>query len=149
MKRKLVLVNPVSPAKIGLTVNRMSRLQPIGLGIIAALTPDHWDVELVDENWETFTYRRADLEGITAFTAAAYRAYQIAAVYREQHIPVVMGGIHASMCTDEALKYVDAVVVGEAEKVWPKVIVDVEAGHLQQVYRGEYGELTGGTQASP
>jgi radical SAM superfamily enzyme YgiQ (UPF0313 family) len=143
MKRKLVLVNPVNPAATGLTVIRMSRLQPIGLGIIAALTPDHWDVELVDENWEAFVYRPADLVGITAFTAAANRAYQIATVYREQHVPVVMGGIHASMCTEEALKYVDAVVVGEAEKVWPKVITDTEAGRLQQVYQGEWTELTG------
>jgi len=38
MKRKLVLVNPV---RIGLTVNESSRFPPIGLGIVAALTPDH------------------------------------------------------------------------------------------------------------
>jgi radical SAM superfamily enzyme YgiQ (UPF0313 family) len=144
MKRKLVLVNPVNPARTGWTVvKKISRLPPIGLGIIAALTPDHWDVELVDENWEGFTYRRADLVGITAFTASANRAYQIAAIYREHHIPVVMGGIHASMCTEEALKYVDAVVVGEAETVWPKVIADAEAGQLQQLYTGEWPELKG------
>jgi radical SAM superfamily enzyme YgiQ (UPF0313 family) len=146
MKHKLVLINPVNPARIGLTVNRSSRFPPIGLGIIAALTPEHWEVELVDENWEAFTYRQADLVGITAFTAAANRAYEIAAVYREKNIPVVMGGIHASMCTEEALRYVDAVVVGEAETVWPKVIEDAEAGHLQRVYQGEWSGLSGAPQ---
>jgi len=143
MKRKLVLINPVNPARTGLTVNKSSRFPPIGLGIVAALTPDHWDVALLDENWEPFVYQGADLVGITAFTASANRAYEIAAAYREQDVPVVMGGIHASMCTEEALRFVDAVVVGEAETAWPQVVADVEAGGLQRVYRGEWADLAG------
>jgi radical SAM superfamily enzyme YgiQ (UPF0313 family) len=143
MRRKLVLVNPVNPVRTGLTVNRSSRFPPIGLGIVAALTPERWDVKLVDENWEPFVYREADLVGITAFTASARRAYEIAAIYRERGVPVVMGGIHASMCTGEALQFVDAVVVGEAEMVWPRVVADVEAGQLKRVYRGEWTDLVG------
>jgi radical SAM superfamily enzyme YgiQ (UPF0313 family) len=143
MRRKLVLVNPVNPARTGLTVNKSSRFPPIGLGIVAALTPDHWDVTLLDENWEHFVYQHADLAGITAFTASANRAYEIAAAYRERGAPVVMGGIHASMCTEEALRFVDAVVVGEAETVWPQVVADVEARRLQRVYRGEWTDLAG------
>jgi radical SAM superfamily enzyme YgiQ (UPF0313 family) len=143
MRRKLVLVNPVNPVRTGLTVNRSSRFPPIGLGIVAALTPDHWDVALVDENWEPFTYQEADLVGITAFTASANRAYEIAAIYRERGVPVVMGGIHASMCTEEAGWFVDAVVTGEAEAAWPKVVADVEAGQLQPVYQGEWPDLAG------
>jgi radical SAM superfamily enzyme YgiQ (UPF0313 family) len=143
MKRKLVLVNPVNPVRTGLTLNKSSRFPPIGLGIVAALTPEEWDVELVDENWESFDYRAADLVGITAFTAAANRAYEIAKIYRHRGVPVVMGGIHASMCTAEALQYVDSVVVGEAEVVWPKLITDFENGQLQPVYQGEWGDLAG------
>ncbi|MBN1887278.1 MAG: cobalamin-dependent protein, partial [Thermoflexales bacterium] len=151
MKHKLVLVNPVNPARTGLTVNKSSRFPPIGLGIVAALTPETWDVALVDENWEPFAYQEADpstgsgpsLVGITAFTASAKRAYEIAAAYRERGVPVVMGGIHASMCTEEALQYVDAVVVGEAEAVWPQVVADVEAGQLQRVYQGEWTDMAG------
>jgi radical SAM superfamily enzyme YgiQ (UPF0313 family) len=141
--KKLVLINPVNPARTGLTVNRGSRFPPLGLGIVAALTPERWKVELVDENWEPFTYREADLVGITAFTAAANRAYQIAAAYRARGVPVVMGGIHASMCPQEALSFVDAVVVGEAETVWPKVVADVEAGQLQPIYQGAWKDLQG------
>jgi radical SAM superfamily enzyme YgiQ (UPF0313 family) len=143
MRRKLILVNPVNPARTGLTVNKSSRFPPLGLGIVAALTPEHWDVALLDENWEPFVYQDADLVGITAFTAAANRAYEIAAVYRERGVPVVMGGIHASTCTGEALRFVDAVVVGEAETAWPQVVADVEAGRLQRVYRGEWADLAG------
>ncbi len=141
--RRLVLINPVNPVRTGLTVNPSSRFPPIGLGIIAALTPESWDVELVDENWEPFAYREADLVGITAFTASARRAYEIAALYRERSVPVLMGGIHASMCPEEALRFVDGVVIGEAETVWPQVVADVEAGQLQQIYRGAWSDLAG------
>jgi len=143
MKRKLVLINPVNPARTGLTVNKGSRFPPISLGIVAALTPASWEVELVDENWESFKYRQADLVGITAFTASARRAYEIAAMYRQQGVPVVMGGIHCSMCPEEALQHVDTVVIGEAEGVWPQVVADFEAGRLCRKYRGSWSELAG------
>jgi radical SAM superfamily enzyme YgiQ (UPF0313 family) len=125
--RRLVLINPVNPARVGLTVNRSSRFPPIGLGIVAAVTPPSWDVKLLDENWEPFSYQEADLVGITAFTASANRAYEIASIYRQRGVPVVIGGIHASMCPEEALHFADAVFIGEAEAVWPQVIADVEA----------------------
>jgi radical SAM superfamily enzyme YgiQ (UPF0313 family) len=142
-KRTLVLINPVNPRRRGLTTNRSGRFPPIGLGIVAALTPDDWDVVLIDENWERFSYRAADLVGMTAFTASANRAYEIASVYRERGTPVVMGGMHASMCPDEALRFVDAVVVGEADAVWPSVVADINAGRLRSVYEGEWSDLAG------
>ncbi|MDH7563803.1 MAG: hypothetical protein QHH24_02825 [Candidatus Bathyarchaeota archaeon] len=39
MAKKLVLINPINPRRVGLTVTPSSRFQPLGLGIIAALTP--------------------------------------------------------------------------------------------------------------
>ena len=41
---------------------------------------------------------RPDLVGITAFTSQASRAYEVAAEFRSRGVPVVMGGIHATMC---------------------------------------------------
>ena len=143
MNRKLVLVNPVNPARVGLTVNKSSRFPPLGLGIIAGLTPAKWDVTLLDETWEPFSYHQADLVGITAFTATAPRAYEIARLYRSKGVPVVLGGIHASMCNEEALRFADCVVTGEAETAWPQVIADFEAGRLKSRYSGTWGELTG------
>jgi radical SAM superfamily enzyme YgiQ (UPF0313 family) len=140
-KRKLLLVNPVNPLRNGLTVNKSSRFPPIGLGIIAALTPQSWDVQLVDENWEPFSFVEADLVGITAFTASANRAYEIASIYRDKNIPVVMGGIHASLCPDEASEFVDSIVIGEAEDVWPKLIQDFEQNRLQSYYKGSWLDL--------
>jgi radical SAM superfamily enzyme YgiQ (UPF0313 family) len=151
MRRRLILINPVNPARTGLSFNRSSRFPPLGLGIVAALTPGDWDIELVDENWEPFRFPEEDLAadagqvlvGITAFTASANRAYEIAGCFRKRGAAVVMGGIHASSCTEEALRYVDAVVVGDAETAWPRVLADVEAGKLQRIYRGEGADPAG------
>lgn len=143
MKRRLALVNPVNRARVGLTVNKSSRFPPLGLGIIAALTPASWDITLLDETWEQFSYREADLVGITAFTATAPRAYEIARLYRSKGVPVVLGGIHASMCLEEASQFADCVVTGEAETAWPRVIADFEAGSLKKHYAGAWGELAG------
>src|SRR5207249_2262461 len=74
--------------------------------------------------------------GVTAFTTQAPRAYQIAEQFRSRGIPVVMGGIHASLVQDEAAQYADALFVGECEARWPEVIADAERGELARVYRG-------------
>jgi radical SAM superfamily enzyme YgiQ (UPF0313 family) len=132
---KLILVNPVG-RKSGYLMSSVSRFAPLGLGYVAAATPAHWDVKIVDENFERFRPEAADLVGITAFTSSINRAYAIAAQCRRQGISVVLGGIHASMQPDEAVQYADGVVVGEAEGIWPRVIKDFEAGRLQKIYRG-------------
>ena len=141
MTKKLVLVNPVNPSRVGLTTNPSSRFQPLGLGIVAACTPHDWKVEIVDENFAPFEFRDADLVGLTAFTANVNRAYEISSLYRKKGIPTVLGGIHASMLPEEALQHADAVAVGEAESVWAEVVSDLEAGKMQEVYRGDLLDL--------
>jgi radical SAM superfamily enzyme YgiQ (UPF0313 family) len=46
-----------------------------------------------------------------------------------------MGGVHACLMPDECLAHADAVVIGEAEYVWPQILADVAAGKLQPRYR--------------
>jgi radical SAM superfamily enzyme YgiQ (UPF0313 family) len=128
MAKKLLLINPRNYLKEGLLKYEFSNFPPLGLGIIARLTPDDWEVEILDENFDQFEYKDADLVGLTAFTSNAYRAYQIAKVYRENGVHTVMGGVHATMMFQEALNYVVRVVIGEAESVWPTVIADFEKG---------------------
>ena len=138
MKKKLLLINPVSDLRRGFVYSKSSLYPPLSLGILAALTPDNWEVEIFDENFETFNgVLEADLVALTSFTSSAYRAYQIATAYKKKGIPVVMGGIHASMVPKETIKYVDAVGIGEAESYWSSIISDFEAGQLKQFYYGE------------
>jgi len=120
------------------TINAPQKVPPLSLAIIASLTPRDWDIEVIDENFDVFKFKEADLVGITAFTNNAPRAYEIAAEYRKHNIKVVMGGIHASMVPEEAAKYVDTVVIGEAEGIWGTVIQDFMNGELKPVYKAEW-----------
>jgi hypothetical protein len=73
-RKKLILINPVNLSRTGFSVNHSSRFPPLSLGVVAALTPENWDVEIIDENFDEFSFREADLVGITAFTSSANRA---------------------------------------------------------------------------
>ncbi len=133
-KKKLVLINPIN--KNNKTRNSGAAVPPLGLGIIAALTSDDYEIKLIDENFKDFEYEEADIVGITGLTSAATRAYKIAEEYKKRNIPVVMGGVHATVMPDEALKYVDTVVIGEAEKVWGIVLNDFLKGKMKRKYNG-------------
>jgi len=145
-KKKLLLINPLSTKRSGLIRDQKSIYPPMSLAIIAALTPDTWDIELIDENFDRFEFREADLVGLTALTSQVTRAYEIAAVYRGKNIPTVIGGIHVSVMPDEALKYSDCVVIGEAESVWSTVIEDFENGELKKTYNGELKPMVNSPQ---
>ena len=117
--------------------NAIVKYPPLSLGIIASLTPPDWEVEILDFNFVPFVVKKADLVGITSFTCTANAAYEISKAYRKNNMKVVMGGIHASILPDEALNYVDSVVIGEAEGIWGKVIEDFEKGELKKTYKAE------------
>lgn len=133
--KKLILINPVG-RRSGYLLSKFSTFPPLGLSYVAAVTPSSWEIKIVDENFDKFEFEEADLVGITTFTSNINRAYEIAQIYRQQKIKVIMGGIHASMLPDEALNYADAVVVGEVEGIWERVINDFENNRLSPKYIG-------------
>jgi radical SAM superfamily enzyme YgiQ (UPF0313 family) len=135
-RRRLLLINPVNTLRKGFLMRNLSTFPPLGLAIIAALTPDDWDVKILDENIKPFEFEDADLVGLTSFTASANRAYEIAAIYRQRGIKTVMGGIHASMLPDEAIQFVDSVVIGEVESIWKILMHDFSTGILKSRYCG-------------
>jgi radical SAM superfamily enzyme YgiQ (UPF0313 family) len=139
----LLLINPRNPL-VNITNrknywNKYRVWKPLGLLVLAGLTPPEWKITVLDENVETPDYMklpRPDLVGITAFTSQAPRAYEVAAAFRSLGVPVVMGGIHATMRQEEAAERVDVVVTGEAESVWAQVLQDAAHGTLQPLYAG-------------
>ena len=133
--KKLLLINPVR-RRSGLLLSRFSTFAPLGLAYVAAVTPSDWQVRIADENINEFQFEPADLVGITAFTTNINRAYEIARMYRQRNIKVIIGGIHASMLADEVLQYADCVVVGEVEGIWPQVLADFENHCLEKKYLG-------------
>jgi radical SAM superfamily enzyme YgiQ (UPF0313 family) len=148
-RRRLYLVNPCNTlvtivSDEGSRWNRYRVWKPLGLMVLAALTPAEWEVVILDENLCVPDYGslpRPDLVGITAFTSQANRAYQVAAQFKALGVPVVMGGIHATVCPDEAMARVDAVVTGEAEGVWGRVLQDLDRGRLHCRYDGRQAEI--------
>ena len=116
------------------------RFPVLGLLKVAALTPVGWQVTILDEKVEPLDLEQeADLVGITAMTALAPRAYEIADHFRRRGIKVVMGGMHVSALPNEALQHCDSVVVGEAEVLWPRLLADFDRQMLQPLYRHEDG----------
>lgn len=144
-QKKLLLINPVPENDVNMaTMVTLLSIPPLNLGYLAALTPDGWDIEIIDENSRRLDFDndwKADLVALTSTTCNTPRAYEIANYFRDKGIKTVMGGIHASMLPDEALGFVDAVVVGEADKVWKELIEDFNSGCLKKIYEGVNGPL--------
>ncbi len=113
------------------------RINFLNLPYIAAVTPPDVEVRIIDEAFEKIDFEeKTDLVGITAQTPVAPRAYQISREFKKRGVPVVMGGVHASMLPEEALRNVDTVVIGEGEEVWPNLIEDFKKGEMKQIYSG-------------
>ncbi len=146
---RLYLINPCNPLVSLVKVkesrwNRYRVWKPLSLMVLAGLTPAEWEISIVDENLGVPDYPampRPDLVGITAFTSQANRAYEVAGHFRRLGVPVVMGGIHATMCLDEVLEHVDAVVTREADGVWPQVLEDARRGRLKRRYDGGFAKM--------
>jgi radical SAM superfamily enzyme YgiQ (UPF0313 family) len=118
---------------------------PLSLPLLAGLTPPDIEVRLIDENVEPVDANTpADWVAITGMTASAPRAYALGDAFRRRDIPVVMGGIHPTVCPDEAAAHADAIVLGEAEPVWREVLSDLAGARLKPRYQSEgYADLTG------
>ena len=146
---RLYLINPSNPVVSIVKVresrwNRYRVWKPLSLMTIAGLTPREWDVTILDENIRIPDYSvmpRPDLVGITAFTSQANRAYELATYFQSQGVPVVMGGIHASMCIEEVMQHVGSVVTGEAEGIWYQVLEDARTGELKGRYDGAFAGI--------
>ena len=136
---RIELIAPVSTASAA-----MPRL---GLGILASLTPPEDEIVYTDEIVRPFDVARdlkdVDLVGISVDSKTARRSYDIADAYRRRGVPVVLGGIHATACPEEASAHADAVVVGEAEDIWPQVVEDARRSALRPVYRPAWPDLSG------
>jgi radical SAM superfamily enzyme YgiQ (UPF0313 family) len=116
-------------------------MEPLAIGILAALTPSEHEVIFFDSRCEPIDYDLpADLVAMSVQTFTARSAYEIARAYRRRGVPVVMGGFHPTLVPDEALEHADAICAGPAEGVWPEVVRDAKAGSLRRVYVAPDGD---------
>jgi tRNA A37 methylthiotransferase MiaB len=130
------LINP-SDVSFGTAV-----ITPRWLFVLAAATPPVYGTPLiVDETLEPFdpgTVTPGDVVGIGIHTGNALRGYQVGKVARERGAYVVFGGIHSTLFPDEVREHghAHAVVSGDGDLVWQRVLQDCERGHPEPSYDG-------------
>lgn len=110
----------------------------LAIPAVVSLTPQGHTLRIFDENIEDIDYGwEPDLVGISVRTMHAKRAYEISQTFQQGGARTVLGGIHPSMCPEEAILHCDAVVIGEAEKVWLRLVGDAEQGALKMIYKAD------------
>jgi len=139
---KILLYNPDN----GVTRNFMPHLW---MFLLKALTPAGHEVLLIDGNARPMNEEQlvqfvvqegVELVGIGSMTRMISRAYRMADAIRAAGVRVVMGGPHVTEVPDEALgrdggqRHADAVALGEADELWPKIVEDAARGELKEIY---------------
>jgi hypothetical protein len=128
---RLLLINPRSPdsfwsfrwAMDRILVEQRTPNPPLGLATLAALTPPHWTVQIIDEAVEQIPKNPdADLIGICGMGVQHPRQRELLAYYRRQGYVTVAGGSFASLCPEQLAGLADSVVAGEAEYIWPTLL---------------------------
>jgi len=120
-----------------MTFSRRGLFMPLNLAICAAVVPDGWDVEIIDENVTEELHEPVgdvDAVGIGAMTTQARRAYRLADAYRALSVSVILGGIHPSAMPEEALAHAAIVCKGDAEGTLPRALRDLAAGEAKTIY---------------
>ena len=110
--------------------------------MLAAATPEEFGTPaIVDETLEQFdeaTLAPGDVVGIGIHTANALRGYHLGRMARARGAFVVFGGIHPTLYPDEAREHGDAhaIVTGDGDLIWSKVLADCAAGSPLPQYDG-------------
>ncbi len=109
------------------------------------MTPDDVECVMYDDRIEDVPFDEAtDLAAITVEIYTARRAYEIADEYRRREVPVILGGFHATLATEECARFADSVLVGDAETRWAEVVEDVRVGRLKSRYDAPVGAAQAG-----
>ncbi|MBN2008514.1 radical SAM protein [candidate division KSB1 bacterium] len=137
MKKKLLLIQP-SPYDDNRQPIKKRKLYFVGLALplLAALTPDDWDIDICLETIEDVPFDSdADLIGISSMGHGIIRSIDIAREFRQRDKPVIMGGYMASLMPKETKKHCDSVLIGDAEDVWQELLHDASNGSLKPFYQ--------------
>jgi radical SAM superfamily enzyme YgiQ (UPF0313 family) len=141
---KIVFIQPTQYRSDGKSLCKQKRIHLPGLAfpLLAAMLPKHWEAELLIEVVDDIDFEmEADLIAIGTMGHAMFRGMEIADEFRSRGRTVVMGGYMASIAFREAIKHADAVVVGDAEISFPKMLNDFENGKLKKIYNDPISHL--------
>jgi radical SAM superfamily enzyme YgiQ (UPF0313 family) len=136
-----LLVNPFYAKDPRASFGKHVLTPSLALTSVAGATPAHWQVRYWDEN----LLQGAppcdpvpQVVGITVHLTFARRAYELAAWFRARGSLVILGGLHALSCPEEALQHADAVAIGDGVQLWPQILADVDRGALRRRYEASF-----------
>jgi radical SAM superfamily enzyme YgiQ (UPF0313 family) len=115
----------------------IASLPSLGLLTLAGMTPPDVDVryiEIPDLDAVPSLPEDFDVVAISSFTAQIKQAYRLADRYRAGGTRVILGGLHVTARSGEAMRHADSIVLGEGETAWPLVMQDLLANRLQARY---------------
>lgn len=134
--KKILLIQPSPYDQNGKPIKK-KKLYFVGLALplLAALTPKEYDIEIIleiieDIPWDT----DADMVGISTMGHGVIRSIDIAKEFQAKGKTVILGGYMASIMAEEATKYCDSVLIGDAELVWEELLRDYENNKLKKIY---------------
>ena len=134
---RLTLIYPSVGRKENQPYVRAWQMQPLSMALLASLTPPDVELRFFDDRMEDIPFDEpTDLVALSVETFTALRSYKIARQFRARGVPVVMGGYHVTLLPDEASQEADAIVVGDAEPVWQRMLDDARHHRLESVYDG-------------
>lgn len=111
---------------------------PLTIPVLVSLIPKELNlqVEIYDESIEKISKEsiQADLIVISAITPTVNRAYIYSDYFRSKGIPVVMGGVHATLNSQEALQHADSVICGIAVESFPQMLRDFKENRMKKIY---------------
>ncbi len=108
---------------------------PVPLAVLNAVTPKTIETALIDEQADRVRFE-GDAFAFSLSTQNARAVYEHADALRAGGKKVILGGIHVTVCPQEAIGHADAIVTGEAETIWPEVCADLLEGKLKERYAG-------------
>jgi radical SAM superfamily enzyme YgiQ (UPF0313 family) len=134
---RITLIYPSVGRKENTAYVRAWQMEPLSMAVLGGLTPRDLEVRFYDDRMEPIPFDEpTDLAAISVETFTALRAYKIARQFRARGIPVVLGGYHVTLIPEEAALEADAIVIGDAEPVWQRLLDDARHGRLEPVYQG-------------
>jgi radical SAM superfamily enzyme YgiQ (UPF0313 family) len=121
------------PRRVDLPLGLLSVATPLDLEgysvkIIDAFANPVWKKDLLEA-----TSRRPLCFGVTCMTGPGIlQCLEVCRLVKERHpdVPIIWGGVHASLMPEQTLRNsnVDVVVVGEGEETFPELIKALQAG---------------------
>ncbi|ALB45787.1 B12-binding domain-containing radical SAM protein [Clostridium beijerinckii] len=113
-----------------------TRMSPsLALLTIANLTPKEHEIIIENENVDKIDFDEdVDLVAITVTVDVMNRAAEISKEFQKRGVKVIAGGIHITADPEGAANSFDAIIIGMAERVWKKVLKDIENNSIKKIY---------------